>query len=61
MDKKQKLMKLLFPIIVVVVIAIGISLVFVFNHKDTKAYDDKLEQAQKYVEGRIIKEQKQLI
>ena len=50
MNKKQKSMKLLLPIIVVVVIAIVISLVFVFNRKDTKAYDDKLEQAQKYVE-----------
>ena len=36
--------------IVIVIIAILISLVFVFNRKDTKAYDDKLEQAQKYVE-----------
>lgn len=50
MNKKKKSMKLLLPIIVVVVIAIVISLVFVFNRKDTKAYDDKLEQAQKYVE-----------
>lgn len=50
MNKKQKSMKLLLPIIVVVVIAIVMSLVFVFNRKDTKAYDDKLEQAQKYVE-----------
>lgn len=36
--------------IVIVIITILISLVFVFNRKDTKAYDDKLEQAQKYVE-----------
>ena len=35
--------------IIVLVIAIIISLVFVFNQKDTKAYNSKLEQAQKYV------------
>ena len=35
--------------IIVLVIAIAISLVFVFNQKDTKAYNSKLEQAQKYV------------
>ena len=35
--------------IVVLVIALIISLVFVFNHGDTKAYNSKLEQAQKYV------------
>ena len=50
MNKKQKSMKFLIPIIIVVVIAIVISLVFVFNRKDIKAYDNKLEQAQKYVE-----------
>ena len=49
MNKKQKSMKLLVPIIAVV-IAIVISLVFVFNRKDTKEYDNRLEQAQKYVE-----------
>lgn len=42
MNKKQKSMKLLVPIIAVV-IAIVISLVFVFNHKDTKEYDNKLQ------------------
>lgn len=35
--------------VIAIVIAIAISLVFAFNHKDTKAYDSKLEQAQKYV------------
>lgn len=50
MNKQQKSMKLLVTITVAVVIAIVISLVFAFNRKDTKEYDDKLEQAQKYVE-----------
>lgn len=36
--------------IVIVIIAILISLVFVFNNTNTKNYDNKLEQAQKYVE-----------
>lgn len=35
--------------IIVLAIALIISLVFVFNHNDTKAYNSKLEQAQKYV------------
>lgn len=50
MNNKQKSMKFLVPIIIVIVIAIVISLVFVFNRKDTKEYDNRLEQAQKYVE-----------
>ena len=36
--------------IVIVIIAILISLVFVFNNTNTKNYDNKLEQAQKYVD-----------
>ena len=35
--------------IIVLIIAMIISLVFVFNQKDTKVYNSKLEQAQKYV------------
>ena len=50
MNNKQKSMKFLVPIIIVIVIAIVISLVFVFNRKDTKEYDNRLEQAQQYVE-----------
>ena len=49
MNKKQKSIKMFIPIIIVVV-AILISLVFVFNHTNTKEYDSKLEEAQKYVE-----------
>lgn len=50
MNEQQKSMKLLVTITVAVVIAIVISLIFVFNRKDTQEYDNKLEQAQKYVE-----------
>ena len=46
---KKKSLTLTMIGIIVLVIAIVISLVFVFNQKDTKAYNSKLEQAQKYV------------
>ena len=36
--------------IILLVIAIIISLVFVFNKTGTKSYDSKLEEAQKYVD-----------
>ncbi len=49
MNKKKQLLKMFIPICVVV-IAIIISLVFVFNHTNTKEYDNKLNEAQKYVE-----------
>lgn len=50
MNKKQKSVKYIVPCIIIVVISIIISLVFVFNHTNTKEYDNKLEEAQKYVE-----------
>lgn len=50
MNKKKRSLKYLVPCIIIVVIAIIISLVFVFSHTDTKEYDNKLEEAQKYVE-----------
>ena len=44
MNKKQKSVKYIVPCIIIVVISIIISLVFVFNHTNTKEYDNKLEQ-----------------
>ena len=46
---KKKSIKMFLPICVVV-IAIIVSLVFVFNHTNTKEYDNKLNEAQKYIE-----------
>lgn len=48
-NKKNKLIYII-PCIIVIVIAIAISSIFVFSNSDTKKYDDKLEEGQKYVE-----------
>ena len=56
MNKKQKSMKLLVPIIAVV-IAIVISLVFVFNRKDTKEYDNTVVIWNHYIKMEEISQQ----
>lgn len=47
MNKKQTV--IIFPI-VIIILSILVSLVFVFNNANTKNYDNKLQEAQKYVE-----------
>lgn len=41
---------IIFPIIIVVIISILVSIVFVFNNTNTIDYESKLEEAQKYVD-----------
>ena len=50
MNKKQRSVRYLASCIIIIMIAIAVSLVFVFNHTSTKEYSNKLEEAQKYVE-----------
>lgn len=50
MNKKQKTVRYLASCIIIIMIAIAVSLVLVFNHTSTKEYSNKLEEAQKYVE-----------
>lgn len=47
MNKKQTV--IIFPI-VIIILSILVSLVFVFNNANTKNYDNKLQEAQKYIE-----------
>lgn len=50
MNKKQRSVRYLASCIIIIMIAIAVSLVFVFNRTSTKEYSNKLEEAQKYVE-----------
>lgn len=48
--KNNKKTFIFIAMIITIVIAIIVSLIFVFNHTTTKDYENKLEEAQKYVE-----------
>ena len=50
MNKKQRSVRYLASCIIIIMIAIAVSLVCVFNRTSTKEYSNKFEEAQKYVE-----------